>query len=126
LIIFGQYEIDKGLISLAENLSSLGSDTVNTADGDNTYENNRTTGADVWYLGLMYSSRNIRLVYEYGERKDSSNGLVDEDGHTGWILGVSVPLDKNFYIYAGYLEKSYHAGGRDKDTRYTLGATLIF
>jgi predicted porin len=125
-MIFGQYEVDKGLISLAENLSSLGSEDVNTAEGDNTYEHNHTTGADVWYLGAAYSPGKIRLIYEYGERKDSNNGRSDKDGHAAWILGISLPLDKDFYLYAGYLEKKYNDDARDKDTRYTLGATLTF
>ena len=114
------------MISLAENLSSLGSEDVNTADGDNTYEHNRTTGADVWYMGAAYSTGKIRLIYEYGERKDSSNGQLNKDGHAAWILGISVPLDKDFYLYAGYLEKDYNDDARDKDTRFTLGAALIF
>ncbi len=125
-MLFGQYEFDKGLISLAENLSSLGSEDVNTAEGDNTYENNRTTGADVWYMGVAYSPGKIRLIYEYGERKNSSHGRSDKDGHTAWILGISLSLDKDFYLYAGYLEKTYNDDAKDKDTRYTLGATLTF
>jgi len=125
-MIFFQYEYDNGLISLAENLSSLGSEDVDTAEGDNTYEHNHTTGADVWYVGASYSTGRIRIIYEYGERKNSSKGLVDKDGHTAWILGISLPLDKDFYLYAGYLEKDYNDDARDKDTRFTVGATLIF
>jgi predicted porin len=125
-MVFGQYEFDNGLISLAENLSSLSSESVNTAEGDNTYESNGTTGADVWYVGIIYSTGKVRLIYEYGERKDSSNGRINKDGHTSWLVGISASLDKNFYVYAGYLEKEYNAGGQDKDTRYTLGATLTF
>jgi predicted porin len=125
-MIFGQYEFDRGLISLAENLSSLGSEEVNTAQGDNTYEGNRTTGADVWYVGAAYSPGKVRLIAEYGERKDSSRGRLDKDGHTAWILGISLHVDKDFYFYAGYLEKEFNENARDKDTRYTLGATLTF
>ena len=124
--MFGQYEFDNGLISLAENLSSLGSEDVNTADGDNTYEHNRTHGADVWYVGAAYATGRIRIIYEYGARKDSKNGRISEDGHTGWVLGVSLQMDKDFYLYAGYLEKTYNANALDKDTRTTLGATLTF
>jgi predicted porin len=124
--LYGQYEYDKGLISLSEGLSSLGTDDVNTADGDNNFEDNETTGADVWFLGASYKTGKITLVYEYGERKDSDKGLVDKDGHTGWVLGASLHLDKYVYCYLGYLEKEYNADDKDKDTRYTLGVTLNF
>lgn len=123
--VFGQYEFDKGLISLAENLSALGSEDENTAEGDNTYEDNHTTGADVWFLGASYKMGKIMLIYEYGERKDSDHGREKDDGHTGWVLGLSVHLDKYVYIYTGYLEKEFN-DDRDKDTRYTVGATLRF
>jgi len=123
--IFGQYEFDQGLISLSENLSSLSTEDVNTANGDNTYEYNQTTGADVWYLGATYNFGQFMLIYEYGKRKDSENGREKDDGHTGWILGISLHLDDYFYFYAGYLKKEFN-DDNDKDTRYTVGATLTF
>lgn len=123
--IFGQYEFDQGLISLSENLSSLSTEDVNTANGDNTYEHNQTTGADVWYLGATYNFGQFMLIYEYGKRKDSENGREKDDGHTGWILGISLHLDDYFYFYAGYLKKEFN-DDNDKDTRYTVGATLTF
>ncbi len=124
--IFGQYEYDKGLISLSEGISSLNTDGVNTADDDNTFKNNKTTGADVWFLGASYTSGKIMLLYEYGRRKDSNKGLKNEDGHTAWVLGMSVRFDKYVYCYLGYLEKDYNDPDKDKDTRYTVGATLEF
>ncbi len=124
--IFGQYEIDNGLISLSEGLSSLGSDTLNTAEGDNNFEDNRTTGADVWFLGLSYKTGRMTLLYEYGERKDSEKGRQADDGHTSWIAGLSIQLDTYAYLYFGYLEKEFNDDDRDKDTRYTVGATFAF
>ena len=124
--LYGQYEYDKGLISLSEGLSSLGTDDVNTADGDNTFEDNETTGADVWFLGASYKTGKITLLYEYGERKDSDKGREEKDGHTGWVLGLSLHLDEYVYCYLGYLEKEYNADDKDKDTRYTFGVTLNF
>jgi len=123
---YGQYEYDLGLISLSEGLSSLGTDTLNTADGDNTFEHNKTTGADVWFLGASYKTGKVTLVYEYGERKNSDKGLLDKDGHTGWVLGLSLHLDKYVYCYMGYLEKEYNDKDNGKDTRYTAGVTLTF
>ena len=124
--LFGQYEFDKGLISLSEGLSSLSTDDVNTADGDNTFEDNETTGADVWFLGASYKTGKITLLYEYGERKNSDNGRVDKDGHTGWVLGLSLHLDKYVYCYLGYLEKEFNDDDKGKDSRYTLGVSMLF
>jgi predicted porin len=95
-------------------------------EGDNTYEDNETTGADVWFLGASYKTGRITMVYEYGERKDSDKGLQSNDGHTGWVLGLNINLDKYMYLYLGYLEKDYNDDDKDKDTRYTVGATLKF
>jgi predicted porin len=124
--LFGQYEYDKGLISLSEGLSPPPTDFDNTADGDNTFEDNETTGADVWFLGASYKTGMFTLLYEYGERKDSDKGRVDKDGHTGWVLGLSLHLDKYVYCYLGYLEKEYNDADKDKDTRYTIGVTMTF
>ena len=114
------------MISLSEGLSSLSTDDVNTADGDNTFEDNETTGADVWFLGASYKTGKITLLYEYGERKNSDNGRVDKDGHTGWVLGLSLHLDKYVYCYLGYLEKEYNDDDKGKDARYTLGISMLF
>jgi len=124
--IFGQYEFDQGLISLSEGLSSLNSDDVNTAEDDNTFENNETTGADVWFVGASYKTGKITLLYEYGERKDSDKGLIDEDGHRGWLAGLRLALDTYVYCYLGYLEKDFNENGKDTNTRYTFGVTLEF
>jgi predicted porin len=120
-----QYEFDEGLISLAEDLSALGSEDISTADGENRFEDNETTGADVWFLGVTFNLGKTMFIYEYGERKDSDKGRAKEDGHTGWLLGMKVPFDKYVYLYLGYLEKKFN-DDRDKDTRYTIGATLTF
>jgi len=124
--IFGQYEYDQGLISLSEGISSLSTDTVSTADGNNDFEDNKTTGADVWFMGLSYQTGKVTLLYEYGERKDSDKGRNDKDGHTGWLMGLSLQLDTYVYCYVGYLEKEFNDDDRDKDTRYTFGATMTF
>ncbi len=124
--IFGQYEIDNGLISISEDLSKLSSDTVNTANGNNTYEDNRTTGADVWFLGLSYKTGRITLLYEYGERKNSEKGRQTDDGLTGWVAGLSIQLDTYAYLYLGYLEKEFNDDDRDKNTRFTVGASFTF
>ncbi|HHE74234.1 MAG: hypothetical protein DRH90_02830 [Deltaproteobacteria bacterium] len=124
--LFGQYEYDKGLISLSEGLSSLNTDGVNTADDDNTFKNNKTTGADVWFIGTSYTTGKVMLLYEYGRRKNSDKGLTNEDGHTAWVLGLSVHFDKYVYCYLGYLEKDFNDPDKDKDTRFTVGATLEF
>ena len=124
--LFGQYEYDKGLISLSEGLSALNVDGVNTADDDNTFKGNKTTGADVWFLGTSYTTGKVMFLYEYGRRKNSHKGLTNKDGHTAWVLGMRVNFDKYVYGYLGYLEKDFNGPDKDKDTRYTVGATLEF
>ncbi len=124
--VFGQYEYDKGLISLSEDLSSLSTDEGNTANGDNTFAGNKTTGADVWFLGASYRTGKVTLLYEYGKRKDSDKGKMNKDGHTGWVIGMSLHLDKYLYCYLGYLEKDFNTNDKHKDTRYTFGVTLTF
>jgi hypothetical protein len=51
---------------------------------------------------------------------------MSKDGHTGWVLGMSLHFDKYVYCYLGYLEKEFNDPDKSKDTRYTIGATLKF
>ena len=113
--LFGQYEYDDGLISMAENL----------APEDTTVDTNTTYGADVWHAGLKYTNGKILFVGQYGQRKDSKNGAVEKDGLASWLLGLSFYLDKTFYFYTGYVQKEYNNDRKD-DSRITLGATLTF
>jgi len=119
--LFGQYEYDDGLISIAEGISG----------NDLTVESNETEGADVWHAGVKYTNGKILLIGQYGERKDSKNGAVDEDGApvkdglTSWLAGLSIYLDESFYFYTGYTQKEYN-DDRDDDSRFTFGATLTF
>jgi hypothetical protein len=123
--VFGQYELDLGLISLSENISSLSSSTVNTAKGDNTFENNVTTGADVWYLGVTQKVNDYLFIAQYGQRADSDNGRFPDDGHKAWVLGASFYMKKFLYFYTGYLQKVFN-DRKSSDRRITLGATLTF
>jgi predicted porin len=113
--LFGQYEFDKGLISIAEDLSR----------NDLTVASNDTDGADVWHIGLKYTSGKILLIGQYGQRKDSKNGANPDDGLTGWLLGLSFYLDETVYLYTGYTQKDFN-DDRDNDKRFTLGGTLTF
>jgi len=113
--LFGQYEFDDGLISIAENLSG----------NDLTTETNSTDGADTWHLGLKYTNGKFLIIGQYGQRKNSKNGAMSDDGLTGWLLGLSVYLDKTFYLYTGYTQRDYN-NDRDNDSRFCLGGTLTF
>jgi len=119
--LFGQYEFDQGLISLADNLSPVSDPT----SSDITAEGNHTHGADTWHAGLNYMSGKFLFMGQYGERKNSKNGTSEEDGLAGWLVGLSLYLDKTFYIYTGYLQKDFNDGS-DSDSRFTIGATLTF
>ena len=113
--LFGQYEFDDGLISLAENLAPEGT----------TAATNSTYGADTWHAGLKFTNSKFLFVGQYGQRRNSKNGAVADDGHTGWLMGLSVYLDQAFYIYTGYVQKEYN-NDRQDDRRISLGATLTF
>ena len=113
--LFGQYEYDDGLISMADNL----------APEDATVDTNSTYGADTWHAGMKYTNGKILVIGQYGQREDSKNGAIPEDGLTSWLLGLSVYLDKTVYLYTGYVQKDYN-NDRDGDSRFTLGATLTF
>jgi predicted porin len=113
--LFGQYEFDDGLISMAENLVPAG-----TGVDDNT-----TYGADVWHAGLKYTNGKFLIIGQYGQRKDSKNGALDNDGLTGWLMGLSVYLDPTVYLYTGYAQREYN-DDRNDDSRFTIGATLTF
>ena len=76
--LFGQYEFDDGLISMADNLS------------DETVDSKTTYGADTWHAGLKYTNGKIMVVGQYGQREDSKNGALANDGLTGWLMGLSV------------------------------------
>lgn len=113
--LFGQYEFDDGLISMAENLAPAGTGV----------DDNITYGADVWHAGLKYTNGKFLIIGQYGQRKDSKNGALDDDGLTGWLMGLSVYLDTTFYLYTGYAQREYN-DDRDDDSRFSLGATLTF
>lgn len=113
--LFGQYEFDEGLISMAENLAPAGTDV----------DTNSTSGADVWHAGLKYFNGKFLIIGQYGQRKDSQNGENPKDGLTGWLMGLSVFLDDSFYLYTGYAHKDYNDDS-DSDSRFSLGATLTF
>lgn len=113
--LFGQYEFDDGLISMAENLAPV----------DTTVDTNTTNGADVWHAGLKFTNGKVLFIGQYGQRKNSKNGANPKDGLTGWLLGLSVYLDQSFYFYTGYTQKEYN-DDKKNDSRFTLGATLTF
>ncbi|MEN8245284.1 MAG: porin [Thermodesulfobacteriota bacterium] len=113
--LFGQYEFDDGLISMAENLAPAGTDV----------DTNSTYGADVWHAGLKYFNGKFLIIGQYGQRKDSQNGANPDDGLTGWLMGLSVYLDDSFYLYTGYAQKDWN-DDRDSDSRFSLGGTLTF
>ena len=113
--LFGQYEFDDGLISMADNLGPDGA----------TVDSNKTHGADTWHAGLKYTNGKILVIGQYGQRKDSKNGAISDDGLTGWLAGLSIYLDDTFYIYTGYTQRIYD-NDRGTDSRITLGGTLTF
>jgi predicted porin len=108
--LYGQYEVDDGLISHLTGAQG----GRNATKGD---------GADVWEIGGTGTWGNNMLVAAYGQGDDTS-GNSGVDINTEYdvfeIVGVH-SFSKRSSVYAGYANISPDANSdRDQD-RYTLG-----
>ena len=118
--VFGQYEVDAGMITDRYN-GTLGADT----DGD---------GADIWMAGGSYSFGNNMIYAAYGQgdgtdatasdlgvaSKDDANGFIADDHVSFEIVGIHM-LSKRTLAYAGYVNVDFDASGWDDIDHYTMG-----
>lgn len=126
--VYGQYEWDLGLISLAE---GVGDFSTRSKPGDLTPANsadNAASGADQLFLGYQYNWGQGLLVAEFGQRDDNDNTAIlgGENGHSSWMLGGSYTINKHASVYTGYMQKDYNSDALDNDRRVTVGTTLSF
>jgi predicted porin len=90
--VFGQYEVDDGLISQS-NAGVLG------VSGSNAIN-----GADVWMLGGSYSMDTNTVYAGYGQGKDDNDPTFDS-GYKSWeVVGVH-GFSKSTLAYLGYVNK---------------------
>jgi predicted porin len=120
--VFGQYEIDGGMITDGYN-GTLGADT----DGD---------GADVWMVGGSYGFGNnlIYASYAQGSGTDASAAELDVaakdareanpflvDDYTSWnVVGIH-KLSKRSLVYAGYVGIRFDAKFQEDIDHFTAG-----
>ncbi|MAT64690.1 MAG: hypothetical protein CMN57_03500 [Gammaproteobacteria bacterium] len=83
--VFGQYEVDDGLIS------SFGSETPGVT--------NNIDGADVWHLGGTFTMGNNMLYLAYGQGDERSDNT---GGYDSWTLAATHNMSKRTMIYTGY------------------------
>ena len=123
--VFGQYEVDGGLITDRYN-GTLGDDT----EGD---------GADIWMVGGSYSFGNNLIYAAYGqgdgtdatasdlgldtdagETKSDANPFIADDHVSFEVVGIH-QLSKRTLAYAGYVKVDFDAKGADDIDHYTIG-----
>jgi predicted porin len=114
--VFGQYEIDDGLIS-AGNLAYgylRGSGVTGVDDG-----------ADLWMLGGTYTMGNNTLygAYSSGDDADGAqlNGASVDTGYDAWEVGAIHSMSKQTLVYLGYGDISYNENDVDDSTGFALG-----
>lgn len=90
--LFGQYEMDGGLIG----------GSLNTP-------NQTIDGADLWHLGGSFAMGNAMLYAAYGQGDDSSAAANTE--YTSWTLGGVYNFSKRTMLYTGFNQVSCDAGG---------------
>ena len=118
--VFGQYEVDGGLITDRYN-GTLGQDT----EGD---------GANIWMLGGSYSFGNNLIYAAYGQGdgtdasasdlgvadKDDANPFIADEYASFEVVGVH-QLSKRTLAYAGYVNVDFDRSGADDIDHYTIG-----
>jgi predicted porin len=120
--VFGQYELDKGLIT-DSNTGTLG-------------QNNTGDGADVWFAGATYTMGNNTLYAGYGQgdkgkTRDKTiavppavNDKVDSPKYKSWELVGVHTFSKRTLAYLGYVYVD--PDGTSDVTHYTLGMKHTF
>ena len=91
--IFGQYEIDGGLIG-----------------GSLTAANNAVDGADMWHLGGSFTLGNAMIYAAYGQADDSSSAATNTE-YDAWTLAGTYSFSKRTMMYAGFNQVSCDTGG---------------
>ena len=118
--VFGQYEVDGGLISAGSAvygyLNSI--DTFDIASiGD---------GADLWMLGATYTMGNNTLYGAYSSSDDADDafnslGASVDTGYDAWEVGAIHSMSKQTLVYLGYGDVGYNDSDVDDSTGFALG-----
>jgi predicted porin len=108
--VFGQYEVDGGLITTLDGFNSLG----------------KTDGADVWMAGGSYTMGNNTLYGAYSSSDDAddarlASGASVDTGYDAWEVGAIHSMSKQTLVYLGYGDIGYNDNDIDDSTGYALG-----
>lgn len=105
--LFGQYEMDGGLIS--GNQSEV-IPVVNNTEED----------ADIWFLGANYTMGNAMLYAAYGQGDDSNDPTTDT-GYSSWTLAGTYNFSKRTMTYAGFQQVSNDCTGCGETDHFAVG-----
>jgi predicted porin len=117
--IFGQYEMDGGLIT-DDRTGTLG-------------QNNTGDGADVWFVGADYTMGNNMLYVAYGQGDNAkttdntiavppaANQKVSEYQYKAWEIVGKHSFSKRTFAYLGYAGIDPDSSNIDTLAQYTLG-----
>lgn len=107
--VFGQYEVDGGLIGrtvAGTPGSAISGGNAGTAFGASQ---NTVDGADLWHLGGSFTMGNAMLYAAYGQGDDST--AAENTEYDAWTIGGMYNLSKRTLTYAGFNQVSCDAGG---------------
>jgi predicted porin len=117
--VFGQYEVDDGLIS-------AGSAVYGYLDSQPFNIDRIGDGADLWMLGATYTMGNNTLYGAYSSSDDAddainSAGASVDTGYDAWEVGAIHSMSKQTLVYLGYGDISYNENDVDDSTGFALG-----
>lgn len=91
--VYGQYEMDGGLISSANN-------------GTLATQNNAEEDGDVWHLGASYTMGNAMIYAAYGQGDDTNDPTYNAEYDT-WTIAGKYNFSKRTMAYAGYQQVDF-------------------
>lgn len=103
--IYGQYEVDEGLISTMDFFGTAGA-----------------TGKDIWHLGGSFEIAGITLYGAYGQGDESDiNGVGNNDDYDAWTLAAKYGVSARTSVYAGFNQISFDAAGAGEIDQFSVG-----
>lgn len=104
--LYGQYEMDGGLISGTQSEDP----TVTNLEED----------ADVWFLGGTYTMGNAMLYLAYGQGDDSNDPTYNAEYDT-WTLAGTYNFSKRTMVYTGFQQVSFDEAGAGEVDHFAVG-----
>lgn len=109
--VYGQYEVDGGLISQVGPFGGVGA--IAPA--------NTTEDADIWMLGGSYALGSATLVAQYGQGDDNNVAADGDQGYSSWTLAGIYNFSKRTLTYAGFNQISEDLAGSGETDSFAVG-----